>query len=145
VKSATVETMAHRINGKAIRLRIAICMGAPTFIGPGEVLHEQTSRDSNYSSRTAARLVAPSEAFAPVTSAGSRPQAEKPQWQLMTATNSPIYRWRAGQVEMTRLIEFEAALFEPAVIYPEARPAEPTNSPAKLNWRAPQGSSARPR
>jgi glyoxylase-like metal-dependent hydrolase (beta-lactamase superfamily II) len=38
----------------------------------------------------------------------------------VTATGSPIYRWRAGDVEITRVLEFEAALFEPAVIYPEA-------------------------
>jgi len=38
----------------------------------------------------------------------------------MTATTSPIYRWRVGEVEITRVLEFEAALFEPAVIHPEA-------------------------
>jgi glyoxylase-like metal-dependent hydrolase (beta-lactamase superfamily II) len=31
----------------------------------------------------------------------------------------PIYRWRIGEVEITRVLEFEAALFEPPVIYPE--------------------------
>src|SRR5215831_15430540 len=35
-------------------------------------------------------------------------------------TNGPIYRWRVGEVEITRVLEFEAALFEPAVIHPEA-------------------------
>ena len=40
----------------------------------------------------------------------------------MTATNSPIYRRRVGEVEITRVLEFEAALFEPAVIHPEAPP-----------------------
>ena len=38
----------------------------------------------------------------------------------MTGTNGPIYRWRVGDVEITRVLEFEAALFEPAVIHPEA-------------------------
>ena len=38
----------------------------------------------------------------------------------MKATTSPIYRWRLGEVEITRVLEFEAALFEPAVIHPEA-------------------------
>jgi glyoxylase-like metal-dependent hydrolase (beta-lactamase superfamily II) len=38
----------------------------------------------------------------------------------MTAMSSPIYRWRVGEVEVTRVLEFEAALFEPAVLYPEA-------------------------
>ena len=42
--------------------------------------------------------------------------------QAMTATTSPIRRWRAGEVEITRVLEFEAALFEPAVIHPEASP-----------------------
>ena len=40
----------------------------------------------------------------------------------MKATTSPIYRWRVGEVEITRVVEFEAALFEPAVIHPEAPP-----------------------
>ena len=40
----------------------------------------------------------------------------------MRATTSPIYRWRVGEVEITRVLEFEAALFEPAVIHPEASP-----------------------
>src|SRR5438128_4024458 len=38
----------------------------------------------------------------------------------MTAMGSPISRWRVGEVEFTRVLEFEAALFEPAVLYPEA-------------------------
>jgi glyoxylase-like metal-dependent hydrolase (beta-lactamase superfamily II) len=42
--------------------------------------------------------------------------------QAMKATTSPIYRWRVGEVEITRVLEFEAALFEPAVIHPEASP-----------------------
>jgi hypothetical protein len=40
----------------------------------------------------------------------------------MKATTSPIYRWRVGEIEITRVLEFEAALFEPAVIHPEASP-----------------------
>ena len=36
----------------------------------------------------------------------------------MTGTNGPIYRWRVGEVEITRVLEFEAAVFEPAVIHP---------------------------
>jgi hypothetical protein len=40
----------------------------------------------------------------------------------MTASSSPNYRWRVGEVEITRVLEFEAALFEPAVIHPEASP-----------------------
>jgi hypothetical protein len=40
----------------------------------------------------------------------------------MKATTRPIYRWRVGEVEITRVLEFEAALFEPAVIHPEASP-----------------------
>ena len=38
----------------------------------------------------------------------------------MKATSSPIYRWRIGEVEIARVLEFEAALFEPAMIHPEA-------------------------
>jgi glyoxylase-like metal-dependent hydrolase (beta-lactamase superfamily II) len=41
------------------------------------------------------------------------------QEQTMQATGSPIYRWRVGEVEITRVLEFEAALFEPAVLHPE--------------------------
>src|SRR6516225_5191244 len=41
----------------------------------------------------------------------------------MKATTSPIYRWRVGDVEITPVLEFEAALFEPAVIHPEATSA----------------------
>ena len=37
----------------------------------------------------------------------------------MTVISSPLYRWRVGEVEITRVLEFEAALFEPAVLYPE--------------------------
>ena len=40
----------------------------------------------------------------------------------MTTTSSPVYRWRVGEVEITRVLEFEAALFEPDVIHPEASP-----------------------
>src|SRR5215468_11349068 len=42
--------------------------------------------------------------------------------EVVNATSSPIYRWRVGEVEITRVLEFEAALFEPVVIYPEATP-----------------------
>jgi glyoxylase-like metal-dependent hydrolase (beta-lactamase superfamily II) len=37
----------------------------------------------------------------------------------MTVISSPLYRWRVGEVEITRVLEFEAALFEPGVLYPE--------------------------
>jgi len=37
----------------------------------------------------------------------------------MTVISSPLYRWRVGEVEITRVLEFEAALFEPVVLYPE--------------------------
>jgi hypothetical protein len=40
----------------------------------------------------------------------------------MDATIGPIYRWRAGEVEITRVLDFEAALFEPVVIHPEISP-----------------------
>jgi len=40
----------------------------------------------------------------------------------MTAISNPNHRWRVGEVEITRVLEFEAALFEPAVIHPEASP-----------------------
>ena len=40
----------------------------------------------------------------------------------MQAAAGPIYRWRVGEVEITRVLEFEAALFEPDVIHPEVRP-----------------------
>ena len=40
----------------------------------------------------------------------------------MKATSSPIYRWRIGEVEVARVLEFEASLFEPTVIHPEASP-----------------------
>jgi glyoxylase-like metal-dependent hydrolase (beta-lactamase superfamily II) len=35
-------------------------------------------------------------------------------------TSKPIYRWRVGEVEIARVLEFEAALFEPTMLYPEA-------------------------
>ena len=38
----------------------------------------------------------------------------------MMTTSTPLYRWRMGEVEITRVLEFEAALFEPVVLYPEA-------------------------
>jgi glyoxylase-like metal-dependent hydrolase (beta-lactamase superfamily II) len=38
----------------------------------------------------------------------------------MKATSSPVQRWRIGEVEITRVLEFEAALFEPTVIHPAA-------------------------
>ena len=44
------------------------------------------------------------------------------QEQPMTTTTSPNYHWRVGAVEITRVLEFEAALFEPRVIHPEASP-----------------------
>ena len=40
----------------------------------------------------------------------------------MATARSPLYCWRAGEIEITRVLEFEAALFEPAVLYPEASP-----------------------
>jgi glyoxylase-like metal-dependent hydrolase (beta-lactamase superfamily II) len=40
----------------------------------------------------------------------------------MTVTSSPLYRWHVGEVEITRVLEFEAALFEPTELYPEASP-----------------------
>ena len=42
--------------------------------------------------------------------------------QPMTVISSPLYRWRVGEVEITRVLEFEAALFEPSVLYPAASP-----------------------
>ena len=53
---------------------------------------------------------------------GSVPPSQEQKEQVMKATTSPIYRWRVGEVEITRVLEFEAALFEPAVIHPEASP-----------------------
>jgi glyoxylase-like metal-dependent hydrolase (beta-lactamase superfamily II) len=38
----------------------------------------------------------------------------------MTLISSPLYRWHVGEIEITGVLEFEAALFEPAVLYPEA-------------------------
>jgi len=35
-------------------------------------------------------------------------------------TSDPIYRWRVGEIEIARVLEFEGALFEPTVLYPEA-------------------------
>jgi glyoxylase-like metal-dependent hydrolase (beta-lactamase superfamily II) len=35
-------------------------------------------------------------------------------------TSNPIYRWRVGAIEIARVLEFEAALFEPTMLYPEA-------------------------
>src|SRR5262249_34422639 len=51
--------------------------------------------------------------------AANRP-GQEPKEQAMNATTGPIYRWRMGEVELTCVLEFEAALFEPAVIHPEA-------------------------
>ena len=59
-------------------------------------------------------------AYDPVRRTGQPRRQQKAQ--AMTATTSPIYRWRLGEVEITRVLEFEAALFEPAVIHPEASP-----------------------
>jgi hypothetical protein len=42
----------------------------------------------------------------------------------MKATSSSIYRWRIGEIEITRVLEFETSLFEPAVIYPVASVSE---------------------
>jgi hypothetical protein len=30
-------------------------------------------------------------------------------------TSDPIYRWRVGEIEIARVLEFEAALFEPTM------------------------------
>ena len=38
----------------------------------------------------------------------------------MRTTSNPIYHWHVGEVEITRVLEFEAALFEPTMLYPEA-------------------------
>jgi glyoxylase-like metal-dependent hydrolase (beta-lactamase superfamily II) len=35
-------------------------------------------------------------------------------------TTSPIWLWQVGEVEITRVREFESALFHPAVIYPDS-------------------------
>jgi glyoxylase-like metal-dependent hydrolase (beta-lactamase superfamily II) len=40
----------------------------------------------------------------------------------VTMASNPLHSWRVGEVEITRVLEFEAALFEPAVLYPEASP-----------------------
>src|SRR5215469_15991791 len=56
--------------------------------------------------------------FATTVHSSWRVQQERP----MTTTSSPVYRWRIGEIEITRVLEFEAALFEPHVIYPEAPP-----------------------
>jgi glyoxylase-like metal-dependent hydrolase (beta-lactamase superfamily II) len=34
-------------------------------------------------------------------------------------TSAPTYRWRVGEIEIARVLEFEAALFEPTMLYPE--------------------------
>jgi hypothetical protein len=41
---------------------------------------------------------------------------------LMLPTSRSSYRWRLGDIEVTRVLEFEAALFEPAVIHPDVKP-----------------------
>jgi hypothetical protein len=51
----------------------------------------------------------------------------------MTATNGPIYHWRIGEVEIDRVLEFEAALFEPAVLYPGASPRSLSGTAVGLN------------
>ena len=38
----------------------------------------------------------------------------------MKLTSDPIYRWRVGEIEIARVPEFEAALFEPTMLYPDA-------------------------
>jgi glyoxylase-like metal-dependent hydrolase (beta-lactamase superfamily II) len=40
----------------------------------------------------------------------------------MKAMTVPIYRWRVGEIEITRVLEFEAALFEPTMIHPDLTP-----------------------
>ena len=37
-------------------------------------------------------------------------------------TSGSRYRWRLGEMEIARVLEFEAALFEPAVLYPDVTP-----------------------
>jgi len=37
-------------------------------------------------------------------------------------TSGWSYRWRQGKIEITRVLEFEAALFEPATIHPDLTP-----------------------
>ena len=37
----------------------------------------------------------------------------------MMPTSGSKYRWRLGELEIVRVLEFEAALFEPAVLYPD--------------------------
>ena len=37
----------------------------------------------------------------------------------MKARSGQIYRWHMGDIEITRVLEFEAALFDPAVVHPE--------------------------
>ena len=42
----------------------------------------------------------------------------------MTATRSPIYRWQVGEIEITRVLEFEADLFEPTVLLSRGIPRD---------------------
>ena len=56
----------------------------------------------------------------------------------MTGINGSIYRWRVGEVEITRVLEFEAALFEPAVIHPGASSELIAQHRA---WLEPQGNT----
>jgi glyoxylase-like metal-dependent hydrolase (beta-lactamase superfamily II) len=37
----------------------------------------------------------------------------------MLPTSGSNYRWRLGDIEITRVLEFEAALFEPTIIHPD--------------------------
>src|SRR5262245_3299947 len=37
-------------------------------------------------------------------------------------TSAPTCHWRVGEIEITRVLEFEAALFEPAVIHADVAP-----------------------
>ena len=37
----------------------------------------------------------------------------------MLPTSGSSYRWRLGDIEITRVLEFESALFEPTVIHPD--------------------------
>src|SRR5689334_22579770 len=53
----------------------------------------------------------------------SRADTGEKDGEGMRATASPICRWQVGEVEITRVLEFESALFDPAVIYPASSPA----------------------
>jgi hypothetical protein len=40
----------------------------------------------------------------------------------MLPTSGSSYRWRLGDIEITRVLEIEASLFEPAAIHPDVTP-----------------------